>query len=137
MAEPILRIRDLDVRFPLDVIETVRAAWPDSLPLSVRISSVDGVEGGIELADSVVFAREAKARGADIIDCSSGGNVAVATIPVAPGFQTPFAAQIRRDRSRWLRSDRAAPYPRLQVPCPVFPIRRSDSGCDRCISKSA
>ncbi|MCG6207842.1 NADH:flavin oxidoreductase/NADH oxidase [Rhodopseudomonas sp. HC1] len=88
------------MRFPLQVIETVRAAWPDTLPLSVRVSSVDGVEGGIELADSVVFAREAKARGADIIDCSSGGLLGSATaarIPRGYGFQVPFAETIRRE----------------------------------------
>ncbi|MFC0239085.1 NADH:flavin oxidoreductase/NADH oxidase [Rhodopseudomonas telluris] len=88
------------MRFPLEVIETVRAAWPDTLPLSVRISSVDGVEGGIELADSVVFAREAKARGADIIDCSSGGLLGSATanrIPRGYGFQVPFAETIRKE----------------------------------------
>ena len=88
------------MRFPLAVIETVRAAWPDSLPLSVRISSVDGVEGGIELADSIAFAREAKARGADIIDCSSGGLMGSATaarIPRGYGFQVPFAESIRKE----------------------------------------
>jgi 2,4-dienoyl-CoA reductase-like NADH-dependent reductase (Old Yellow Enzyme family) len=53
------------MRYPLEIIETVRAAWPADRPLSVRISSVDGVEGGLDLADQVAFAREAKARGAD------------------------------------------------------------------------
>ncbi|MCD0423975.1 NADH:flavin oxidoreductase/NADH oxidase [Rubrivivax sp. JA1024] len=88
------------MRFPLEVIETVRAVWPDTLPLAVRVSSVDGVEGGIELADSVVFAREAKARGADIIDCSSGGLMGSATanrIPRGYGFQVPFAETIRNE----------------------------------------
>ncbi|WP_346295862.1 NADH:flavin oxidoreductase/NADH oxidase [Rhodopseudomonas sp. P1] len=88
------------MRFPLEVIETVRAAWPDTLPLAVRVSAVDGVDGGIELADSVVFAREAKARGADIIDCSSGGLLGSATanrIPRGYGFQVPFAETIRTE----------------------------------------
>jgi 2,4-dienoyl-CoA reductase-like NADH-dependent reductase (Old Yellow Enzyme family) len=88
------------MRYPLEIIEAVRAAWPDTLPLSVRISSVDGVEGGIELADSVAFAREAKARGADIIDCSSGGLLGSATaarIPRGYGFQVPFAETIRTE----------------------------------------
>ncbi|ABD05592.1 NADH:flavin oxidoreductase/NADH oxidase [Rhodopseudomonas palustris HaA2] len=88
------------MRFPLQVIETVRAVWPAPLPLAVRVSSVDGVEGGIELADSVVFAREAKARGADIIDCSSGGLLGSATaarIPRGYGFQVPFAETIRKE----------------------------------------
>jgi 2,4-dienoyl-CoA reductase-like NADH-dependent reductase (Old Yellow Enzyme family) len=88
------------MRYPLEIIETVRAAWPDTLPLSVRISAVDGVEGGIELADSVEFAREAKNRGVDIIDCSSGGLLGSATaarIPRGYGFQVPFAETIRRE----------------------------------------
>lgn len=88
------------MRFPLQVIETVRAAWPETLPLSVRVSSVDGVEGGLELADTVVFAREAKARGADLIDCSSGGLLGSATaarIPRGYGFQVPFAETVRKE----------------------------------------
>jgi 2,4-dienoyl-CoA reductase-like NADH-dependent reductase (Old Yellow Enzyme family) len=87
------------MRFPLEVIETVRAAWPADRPLSVRISSVDGVEGGIDLDDSLAFVREAKARGVDIIDCSSGGLLGSATaarIPRGYGFQVPFAEAIRR-----------------------------------------
>jgi 2,4-dienoyl-CoA reductase-like NADH-dependent reductase (Old Yellow Enzyme family) len=86
--------------YPLAVIETVRAAWPADKPLFVRISSVDGVEGGLELADSISFAREAKARGVDVIDCSSGGLMGSATaarIPRGYGFQVPFADAIRRD----------------------------------------
>ena len=78
----------------------VRAAWPQDRPLSVRVSSVDGVEGGVEITDSVAFAREAKARGADLIDCSSGGLLGSATaarIPRGYGFQVPFAETIRRE----------------------------------------
>jgi 2,4-dienoyl-CoA reductase-like NADH-dependent reductase (Old Yellow Enzyme family) len=88
------------MRFPLEIIETVRAAWPQDRPLSVRVSSVDGVEGGVEITDSVAFAREAKARGADLIDCSSGGLLGSATaarIPRGYGFQVPFAETIRRE----------------------------------------
>jgi 2,4-dienoyl-CoA reductase-like NADH-dependent reductase (Old Yellow Enzyme family) len=87
------------MRYPLEILETVRAAWPADLPLSVRISSVDGIEGGIDLADSVAFAKEAKARGADIIDCSSGGLMGSATaarIPRGYSFQVPFAQEIRQ-----------------------------------------
>jgi len=86
--------------YPLSIIEAVRTAWPDDKPLFVRISSIDGIEGGLELADSVAFAREAKARGADVIDCSSGGLMGSATaarIPRGYGFQVPFADAIRRD----------------------------------------
>ncbi|MDB5629286.1 MAG: NADH:flavin oxidoreductase/NADH oxidase [Tardiphaga sp.] len=86
------------MRYPLDIIETVRAVWPDNLPLSVRISSVDGVAGGIEIEDSLAFVREAKARGADVIDCSSGGLMGSATaarIPRGYSFQVPYAEAIR------------------------------------------
>jgi 2,4-dienoyl-CoA reductase-like NADH-dependent reductase (Old Yellow Enzyme family) len=88
------------MRFPLEIIETVRAAWPQDRPLSVRVSSVDGVEGGVEITDSVAFAREANASGADLIDCSSGGLLGSATaarIPRGYGFQVPFAETIRRE----------------------------------------
>jgi len=83
----------------LEIIETVRAAWPAGKQLSVRISSVDGVEGGLELADQIAFAREAKARGVDLIDCSSGGLLGSATaaqIPRGYGFQVPYADKIRK-----------------------------------------
>ena len=92
--------REGRMRFPLEVIETVRAAWPAGLPLGVRMSSVDGVEGGWELADSIAFAREAKARGVDLIDCSSGGLLGSATaarLPRGYNFQVPYAAAIRRE----------------------------------------
>ncbi|MGB3864039.1 MAG: NADH:flavin oxidoreductase/NADH oxidase [Xanthobacteraceae bacterium] len=88
------------MRFPLEIIETVRAAWPADRPLSVRISSVDGVDGGVQIEDSIAFAREAKARGVDVIDCSSGGLMGSATaarIPRGYGFQVPYAAAIRRE----------------------------------------
>ena len=88
------------MRYPLDIIETVRAVWPENLPLSVRISSVDGVEGGIEIEDSLAFVREAKARGADVIDCSSGGLMGSATaarIPRGYSFQVPYAEAIRNE----------------------------------------
>lgn len=87
------------MRYPLEIIETVRAAWPADRPLAVRISSVDGVEGGLELADQVAFAIEAKARGVDLIDCSSGGLLGSATaarIPRGYGFQVSYADEIRK-----------------------------------------
>ena len=88
------------MRFPLEIIETVRAAWPKERPISVRVSAVDGIEGGVELADSIAFAREARARGADVIDCSSGGLTGSATaarIPRGYSFQVPFADAIRKE----------------------------------------
>ncbi|WP_449337253.1 oxidoreductase [Streptomyces griseus] len=60
------------MKYPLEIIETVRAVWPSDRPLFVRISSVDGIDGGIDISDLVAFVNEAKARGADVIDCSSG-----------------------------------------------------------------
>jgi 2,4-dienoyl-CoA reductase-like NADH-dependent reductase (Old Yellow Enzyme family) len=88
------------MRFPLEVADTVRAAWPADKPLFVRISSVDGLDGGWTIEDSVAFARELKARGVDVIDCSSGGLTGSATaarIPRGYGFQLPFAARIRKE----------------------------------------
>ncbi|MGO4713131.1 NADH:flavin oxidoreductase/NADH oxidase [Bradyrhizobium sp. 2TAF24] len=87
------------MRFPLEIIAAVRDVWPDNRPLFVRISAVDGIDGGWTLEDSVAFAREAKARGVDVIDCSSGGLMGSATaarLPRGYGFQVPFAAEIRK-----------------------------------------
>src|SRR5882757_3513914 len=87
------------MRYPLEIIETVRAAWPAERPLSVRISSVDAIDGGLQLDDQIAFAREAKARGVDLIDCSSGGLLGSATaarIPRGYSFQVPYADEIRR-----------------------------------------
>ncbi|MGE0717953.1 MAG: NADH:flavin oxidoreductase/NADH oxidase [Alphaproteobacteria bacterium] len=89
------------MRFPLEIVETVRAAWPDDLPLFVRISSVDGIEGGWTIEDSIAFARELKARGVDVVDCSSGGLTGSATagraLPRGLGFQVPYAERVRRE----------------------------------------
>ncbi|HEX8354520.1 MAG TPA: hypothetical protein VF611_16565, partial [Pyrinomonadaceae bacterium] len=71
--------------------------WPDSLPLFARISATDWVEGGWDLPQSVQLSRWLKARGVDLVDCSSGGLVPGARIPVAPDYQTPFAEAIRRE----------------------------------------
>jgi 2,4-dienoyl-CoA reductase-like NADH-dependent reductase (Old Yellow Enzyme family) len=83
------------MRFPLDVIATVRAVWPEQKPLFLRLSSVDHVEGGLTLEDAVEVARAAKALGVDVVDCSSGGN-APAQIPLSPGYQVPYAEAVRR-----------------------------------------
>lgn len=84
-------------RLLLAVTDAVRAAWPAELPLFVRISASDWVEGGWTIDESVELAKLLKQHGADLVDCSSGGNVAHAKIPVAPGYQVPFAARIRRE----------------------------------------
>jgi 2,4-dienoyl-CoA reductase-like NADH-dependent reductase (Old Yellow Enzyme family) len=84
-------------RLLLQVAEAVRGAWPLELPLFVRISASDWVEGGWTIEDSVKVARMLKERGVDLIDCSSGGNVAGAKIPIAPGYQVAFAERIKRE----------------------------------------
>lgn len=85
------------MRLPLRITEAVRAAWPDEWPLLVRISATDWVAGGWDLEQSIVLCRELKARGVDLVDCSSGGLLPDAVIPAGPGFQVPFAAAIRRE----------------------------------------
>jgi len=83
------------MRFPLEVIETVRAVWPEQKPLFLRLSSVDYVEGGLTIEDTVEVAKAAKALGVDVVDCSSGGN-APAQIPLSPGYQVPYAEAVRK-----------------------------------------
>ncbi|MFZ0726480.1 MAG: hypothetical protein WAM61_11875, partial [Desulfobacterales bacterium] len=83
-------------RLPLDVAGAVRKVWPERLPLFVRISCTDWVDGGWDLPQSIELCRHLKERGVDLIDCSSGGLVPDAVIPAGPGYQTPFAAAIRR-----------------------------------------
>lgn len=85
------------MRFPLQVAAAVRAEWPEDLPLFVRISATDWTDGGWDVEQSVRLCRELREIGADLIDCSSGGNVAAAKIPVAPGYQVPFAERIRAE----------------------------------------
>ncbi len=84
------------VRLLVDTTRAVRAVWPDHLPLAVRISAVDWKEGGWDSEQSVALAKLLKAEGVDLLDCSSGGVVLDAKIPVAPGYQVPFAEKIRR-----------------------------------------
>lgn len=85
------------VRFTLAVVDAVRTVWPDDLPLFVRLSATDWAEGGWDVEQSIELARLLAARGVDLIDCSTGGNVAGAKIPVGPGYQVPFAERIRRE----------------------------------------
>jgi 2,4-dienoyl-CoA reductase-like NADH-dependent reductase (Old Yellow Enzyme family) len=84
------------MRLPLQVTEALRETWPGHLPLFVRISCTDWVEGGWDLDQSIELARRLKERGVDLIDCSSAALVPYAKIPAGPGFQTPFAASIRK-----------------------------------------
>jgi 2,4-dienoyl-CoA reductase-like NADH-dependent reductase (Old Yellow Enzyme family) len=82
-------------RFVREVISAVRRVWPERLPLFLRISSTDWVEGGWDIAQSVELAKQVGPLGVDLIDCSSGGNVASAKIPLCPGYQVPFAQEVR------------------------------------------
>jgi anthraniloyl-CoA monooxygenase len=85
------------LRYPLEVFRAVRAAWPDQLPMSVRISAHDWVEGGITPADAVEVAKAFKAAGADLIDCSSGQVSKKEKITFGRMFQTPFADRVRQE----------------------------------------
>ncbi len=74
----------------------VRSSWPEGAALFVRISATDWMDGGWDLEQSVELARGLRELGVDLIDCSSGGLVPQAKVPVGPGYQTPFAEQIRQ-----------------------------------------
>jgi len=88
------------MRFPLRVVEAVRRQWPDARPLFVRVSSVDGVDVGWSMDDTVRFATELRLRGVDAVVCSSGGPKlprGAALVGRTPGFQVPFAARVRAE----------------------------------------
>ncbi len=85
------------IRLLMEVIAAVQEVWPAELPLFVRISATDWVEGGWTPEDSVALARLLKVKGVDLIDCSSGGNISGATIPVGPLYQLPFAQKIKQE----------------------------------------
>jgi 2,4-dienoyl-CoA reductase-like NADH-dependent reductase (Old Yellow Enzyme family) len=85
------------MRLLLEVVEAVQGSWPSDLPLAVRISATDYVEGGWTIKDSVDLARALKTKKVDLIDCSSGGNVADAKITVGANYQVSFAESIRKE----------------------------------------
>ncbi|HWE38647.1 MAG TPA: NADH:flavin oxidoreductase/NADH oxidase [Isosphaeraceae bacterium] len=85
------------MRLLLRVAERLRATWPAELPLFVRISGTDWVEGGWDIDQSVELSKRLKSLGVDLIDVSSGGAVPKARIPVGKGFQVPLARQVRDD----------------------------------------
>jgi 2,4-dienoyl-CoA reductase-like NADH-dependent reductase (Old Yellow Enzyme family) len=88
------------MRFGLELVEAVRAAWPAGLPLFFRASCVDGRGGIWNLDDTVVLAGELKARGVDLLDCSSGGiegPLILSLVPRVPGYHVPFAERIKRE----------------------------------------
>jgi 2,4-dienoyl-CoA reductase-like NADH-dependent reductase (Old Yellow Enzyme family) len=84
-------------RFALEVTRAVRAKWPEQLPLLMRISATDWVEGGWTPEESVELARLVKKEGVDLMDCSSGGVVPNAKIPVGPGYQAHLAQKVRQE----------------------------------------
>jgi len=86
---------DNRIRLVCEVVTAVRNVWPDDAPLFMRISATDWIEGGWDVEQSVELARKVNILGVDLIDCSSGGNLPHARIPVGPGYQTPFAEKIR------------------------------------------
>jgi 2,4-dienoyl-CoA reductase-like NADH-dependent reductase (Old Yellow Enzyme family) len=88
---------DNRIRLCLEIVDGVREVWPERLPLFVRLSATDWTEGGWDIEQSVELARRLRQRGVDLVDCSSGGNVAQAQIPLGPGYQVSFAAQIKRE----------------------------------------
>jgi len=85
------------IRLVCEVVMAVRKVWPDQYPLFLRLSCTDWSEGGWTIEDSVALAQVLAKLGVDLVDCSSGGNVASARIPLTPGYQAPFAERIRRE----------------------------------------
>lgn len=91
------------MRFPLEVAKAVRETWPASKPLFMRLSSIDDVEGGWSVDDTVLFSKKLKETGIDVVDCSSGGILGSATaatktlLPRVPGFQLPFSEKVRKE----------------------------------------
>lgn len=83
-------------RLVREVIATVREVWPERLPLWLRISATDWAAGGWDAEQSVELAAQVRTLGVDLVDVSSGGLVPHVPIPVGPGYQVPFAAQIRK-----------------------------------------
>jgi 2,4-dienoyl-CoA reductase-like NADH-dependent reductase (Old Yellow Enzyme family) len=84
------------MRFPLRVFEAVKAVCPPETVVGARITGSDWIEGGIDVEEAVTFAAELKARGCDYVDVTSGGIDLTAKIAIGPGYQAPFAAEIRR-----------------------------------------
>jgi 2,4-dienoyl-CoA reductase-like NADH-dependent reductase (Old Yellow Enzyme family) len=88
------------MRLALEVAEIVRENWPSDLPVFYRVSCTDGLEGGWGIEDTVALAKELKARGIDVMDCSSGGLAGSATaarVKRTLGFQVPFAERVRKE----------------------------------------
>lgn len=88
------------IRFGFELVEAIRAVWPEDRPLFARLSCQDGKGGHWDLDDTLQFAQGLKARGVDLIDCSSGGingPLTLAAVPRLPGYHVPFAEAVRRE----------------------------------------
>jgi 2,4-dienoyl-CoA reductase-like NADH-dependent reductase (Old Yellow Enzyme family) len=85
------------VRLVREVVTAIRAVWPDELPLFVRLSATDWHDGGWSVEETVELSRLLRRDGADLIDVTTGGNVAKAIIPVGAGYQVEFAERVRRE----------------------------------------
>lgn len=84
-------------RFTMEVVTAVRKVWPAELPLFVRLSATDWTDGGVTPDETVAISAMLRDAGVDLIDVSTGGNVATAVIPTGPGYQTAFAARVRNE----------------------------------------
>ncbi|MEO0729900.1 MAG: NADH:flavin oxidoreductase/NADH oxidase [Pseudomonadota bacterium] len=84
------------MRFPLEIFDAVREIWPDDRPLGVRFSATDWIEGSWDLEHAIAYAEVLKAHGCDFFDVSSGGLAPAQKIASAPGYQTRFAAEVKR-----------------------------------------
>ena len=88
---------DNRIRLLIEIIQVIKLVWPEELPLIVRISATDYVEGGWNLEEAIELAKILKTEGVDLIDCSSGGLVPYAHVPFGPNYQVPFAAAIKKE----------------------------------------
>jgi 2,4-dienoyl-CoA reductase-like NADH-dependent reductase (Old Yellow Enzyme family) len=84
-------------RLAREVVAAVRREWPERLPLMVRLSCTDWVEGGWDLAQTVELSRQLGSLGVDLVDCSAGGTSPSAQVPLGPGYQVAFAEAVRRE----------------------------------------
>ena len=92
------------MRFPLEVASAVRAAWPDERPMGLRITGMDGLEGGLTADDAVVFTRQLHDLGCDYVCVSSGGIAPGARLPSGPGYLVPITAQVKSETDTAVRA---------------------------------
>ena len=85
------------IRFPIEVFEAVRKVFPEQKPIGMRVSATDWVDGGWTPEEAVVLAKELKRRGMDYMDVSTGGLDPRQKIPLAPGYQAPFAEKVKKE----------------------------------------